>query len=568
MKKFHLTETYALINFDAAIYDSEVSILHAKGFESVLAQFVKKLRKDKDPIIEAFKGVKVKQILDVYKVLYVYEFKEALKRFDNLNLILINRTCLYHFTEAFYDHWRDIQRFGFMASSRLYHQSAKAPDLIVAIDAFNEVILSLYRKLSTNILGEGFNVYRQLPAGVNANILYVNHRFSHDAHYARLQNIAMVTKIITRPPFIGYTKSNVRHEFFTEIDINPLDELKITKLHYFTFPIKVGPLLAFVYIHRNFLHQGIALTNLFEFVSYDEMKERKPDIIYIYGIREEEYDCTYYHDKENEMYLGFVSRNEKNDYFGYLKKMLLTLHNLYMIEHKRLPIHGAMVNVLLKNNETKNIVVIGDSGAGKSETLEALRLTGQDYIREMKIVFDDMGTFFKKDGKIYAIGTEIGAFVRLDDLDVGYAYKNIDRAIFLNPDQVNARVVLPVTTYKYIMNHHQVDMVLYANNYLETLDGLRFISDEKEALNVFREGKRLAKGTTSEIGLVTSYFANPFGPLQKEKETEIILKDYFKTLFKQNVLVGELYTNLAIEGKEKSGPMNAATILLRHLINK
>ena len=298
------------------------------------------------------------------------------------------------------------------------------------------------------------------------------------------------------------------------------------------------------------------------------MKERKPDIIYIYGIREEEYDCTYYHDKENEMYLGFVSRNEKNDYFGYLKKMLLTLHNLYMIEHKRLPIHGAMVNVLLKNNETKNIVVIGDSGAGKSETLEALRLTGQDYIREMKIVFDDMGTFFKKDGKIYAIGTEIGAFVRLDDLDVGYAYKNIDRAIFLNPDQVNARVVLPVTTYKYIMNHHQVDMVLYANNYLETLDGLRFISDEKEALNVFREGKRLAKGTTSEIGLVTSYFANPFGPLQKEKETEIILKDYFKTLFKQNVLVGELYTNLAIEGKEKSGPMNAATILLRHLINK
>jgi hypothetical protein len=40
----------------------------------------------------------------------------------------------------------------------------------------------------------------------------------------------------------------------------------------------------------------------------------------------------------------------------------------------------------------------------KSETLEALRIIGKDYIKQMKIVFDDMGTFFKKDGHIYAHG--------------------------------------------------------------------------------------------------------------------------------------------------------------------
>jgi hypothetical protein len=63
--------------------------------------------------------------------------------------------------------------------------------------------------------------------------------------------------------------------------------------------------------------------------------------------------------------LGFVSRLDKNDYFGYLKKMLLTLHNLAMIDQKKLPIHGAMVSIVLNNDETKNIVVVGDSGAGK-----------------------------------------------------------------------------------------------------------------------------------------------------------------------------------------------------------
>lgn len=37
----------------------------------------------------------------------------------------------------------------------------------------------------------------------------------------------------------------------------------------------------------------------------------------------------------------------------------------------------------------------------------------------MNVIFDDMGTFKNIDGKIYAYGTEIGAFVRLDDLAQG-----------------------------------------------------------------------------------------------------------------------------------------------------
>ncbi len=565
MKKFHLTENYALINFDASLCDSEVTIIQSKSFEAVLVQYIKLLRKNKDIIMTELKGIRVQEILDTYKLLLIYDFESVYKKNHELHHLLKKRETLYHLTEKFYDYWRKLERFGLMASSKLYHQTAKTADFIHAADNFNAKILYLYRTISQNLLGHPYDVYRQLPAGVNANILYVPHRFSYNETYANLQNVGFITSVLTRPPFMIYSKSNTRSGLFQEIDHNPLKDLNINKLHYFAYPVKIGPLLAFVYIHRDFLHHGIGLSNLFEVASYEAFKDKKPDILYVYGIREHEYDCTFYHDKEEDLYIGFVSRNDKNDYFGYLKKMLLTLHNVHMIDQKKLPIHGAMVSVILKNNETKNIVVIGDSGAGKSESLEALRVIGKDYIKEMKVVFDDMGTFYYKGAKVYAQGTEIGAFVRLDDLDAGYAYQEMDRAIFLNPDQTNARVILPISYYNFVMQDHKIDLVLYANNYKDENVGLKLFEKPDEALDVFRRGERMAKGTTSEVGIVKSYFANPFGPVQREKITDPLLIAYFEDLFKQGVKVGELYTKLAIPGYEMKGPQEAAKYLLESL---
>ena len=113
-----------------------------------------------------------------------------------------------------------------------------------------------------------------------------------------------------------------------------------------------------------------------------------------------------------------------------------------------------MVNIVLKNGKTANVVIMGDSGAGKSESIEAFRALSEDYISEMTVIFDDMGTFKIKDGEIYGYGTEIGAFVRLDDLYQGYAFKEMDRSIFMNPDKVNARLIMPITPYKKIVQGH------------------------------------------------------------------------------------------------------------------
>ena len=59
MKRFHLTEHYALINFNASLCDSEIQIVSSKSFEMVLAQYIRDLRRQKDSTILKLKGVRV-----------------------------------------------------------------------------------------------------------------------------------------------------------------------------------------------------------------------------------------------------------------------------------------------------------------------------------------------------------------------------------------------------------------------------------------------------------------------------------------------------------------------------
>jgi hypothetical protein len=177
-----------------------------------------------------------------------------------------------------------------------------------------------------------------------------------------------------------------------------------------------------------------------------------------------------------------------------------------------------------------------------------------------------MGSFKIVDKKVFGYGTEIGAFVRLDDLDMGYPFKEMDRAIFMNPNRINARVLLPITTYETIQKGFEVDVLLYANNYIDKKDVLRFFSSVDQAKDTFIKGARKAKGTTAESGLVTSFFANPFGPLQRQDQTIDILNKIFDQLFENKIPVGEIYTKLAVDGYQRKGPEQAALALFDWLL--
>ena len=216
--------------------------------------------------------------------------------------------------------------------------------------------------------------------------------------------------------------------------------------------------------------------------------------------------------------------------------------------------------------------MMGDSGAGKSETLEALRLLGNEKIKDITIIADDMGSIVHEaDGTVKAYGTEIGAYLRLDDLQTGYAFEQMDRAIITNPSMVNARITIPITDFDTISEGTKIDMLLYANNYedVNSEDKLiNFFDTPEEAWQIFRDGAVMSKGTTETTGIVNVYFCNVFGPAQDPDRYDEITKKYFDLFFDKGIKIGTVRTRLGVKGNEKDGPLKAATALLDYIENK
>lgn len=576
LQEFTIGEGKAILNFTLKYCDSRQKILNSYGFRRVIETFVQKLKKDEVIIysyyIEAFKTDEefVKSLIEVFKLLTVCSTEEILKVNNKHVIFFDDRSLFVELIELLYSFWRRLGRYAVVHNNSI-SDGLQNVRFIQATELFNELVLSIYRRVEETVIGYQHRVYRQLTAGVNAGLKVNDIKWNCPVEYNGLTKIPFISSVVFYPPSITYTKNNTRDGIFQEHQSNPLTNVVLNEDDWFLFPAKVGDMLTFVYFHKDFMSQGFGLCNLFELAKEDEYIGKKPDIIYLFGYKDEyeEKRAFYYKDKKNDILIGYANHNDEVDYFGYMKKMLLTLHNIKQMEKGYLPIHGAMVNILLKNGTEANIVIMGDSGAGKSESLEAFRTLNENYIRHMRIIFDDMGILRKEEnGDIYGYGTEIGAFVRVDDLAPSYTFEQLDRGIFMNPDKINARVTIPAAPYNIIMKGYKVDYMLYANNYDDATDQkIVFFDDLNAAIKVFEEGARKAKGTTTEKGLVKSFFANPFGPVQEREVAEKLIREYFQDMHKNGVKIGEIRTSLAIHGREQSGPKEAAEEIF-NLINK
>lgn len=477
--------------------------------------------------------------------------------------------------EELYNHWRKMERY-ILIEEEFRELKIKTADyhqwFIETVQGFEDLVRETYRRIAFNVSGNLPRVYRQLPSGAGAGILLEEVPWDcPGGAYAKLGDIPFVRLVVLEPPIIYYSRRNVRKGSIRPAGDNPLEHVESMGTDWYCYPAKVGLLLIFVYFHRRFMNLGVSLSNLFELAKGDEVHSRQPDGIMVFGGEAAGHDPreTYYHeDAASELVVGYVSGAEDHDYFGYMKKTILTLHNVIMLNRGMLPLHGAMACIGMGSGRTVNVVIVGDSAAGKSETLEAFRvLAGEENI-DLRIVFDDMGVLASgRDGRVLAYGTEIGAFVRLDDLSPGYAYSEMDRSIFINPQLRNARVVIPIAEHGYITHGHPVDVLLYANNYEEVDEEhpvLELYGDVPAALSVFESGARMAKGTTDETGLVHSYFANPFGATQKRREHETIARFFFERLLASGCPIGMLRTRLGIKRYETAGPQEAARVLLEH----
>ncbi len=577
INSYRLLDKKIIINANSKISYTPEELIESGFFEEFLLETLRVLSEKNSPLLNIFPDPKnpsgdIKLLIKTLIYLTKIDGEAIPKILDGAETFFKDKVLFNDFVEFVYNYWREFDRF-IICRSNSYEMDKRPYRVFNAtIESLSHIIRKVYRDVQENITNDHPSIYRQVVAGAEmAAITSQKYQIQLSDKYNKLNDIPIVRQLLLHPPLILNPPMNKRRGNFTRIEKNPVDVLDFNSDEWLCYPAKVGELLIFVYFHHKFMELGFSLCNLFELASNEDLT-KKPDGVYFFGVPGAELDslaelpAVFHEDDENNILVAAIPNKDEFGYFGYLKKMILTLHNITMIKKQELPFHGALVKITLQDDKVATILLIGDSGAGKSETLEAFRILGDKYIKDIVIIADDMGSVkIDNEGKIKGYGTEIGAFVRLDDLQPGYAFGQIDRTIIMNPSQVNARAILPVTPYSKIMKGSCIDYIFYANNY-EGVDTdhpiLEKFDSKEEAIKTFREGAVMSKGTTTTSGLVNSYFANIFGPPQYKELHEEIAERFFSEFFDQGIYVGQLRTQLGIPGNETEGPQEAAKELL------
>jgi hypothetical protein len=580
---FRIVDRKVIIRLKDRGCETPEELLSSPLFYEVVLRYVRKLEHNNSPILVFFGNGREIEDRDVEELIQVFqllarmplEWVAKLLEGQERRRFLEHPGALWTFVEGLYDFWRQFERFIVCDSEGDTLDRRPYRTFQATSESLMHMVRGTYRDVQNHISSRHIDIYRQVHAGAEVAAITLPKPIPLPGGcYDKLKDIPVIRQVLLYPPLLLSPPMNKRTGSFVRVGRNPLEMVDLECKDWLCYPAKVGTLLVLVYFHEKFCELGFSLSNLFELAD-NEYLEHPVDAIYLFGAPEHSLDglaslpTVFYDDEENGLLVGAVPRRNEFGYFGYLKKMILTLHNIKVMKMGRMPCHGAMVRLRLKGDCDTNVLILGDTGTGKSETLEAFRTLGEERIRELVIIADDMGALnIGENGQVLAYGTEVGAFVRLDDLQPGYAFGQLDRAIIMNPNQVNSRVVLPVTRYDDVVHGYPVDMVLYANNYEEVDEDhpiIQRFSDPATALNVFREGTAMSKGTTTSTGLVHTYFANIFGPVQYRALHDEISKRYFDQFFQQGLFVGQLRTRLGIAGWERKGPEEAARMLLRVL---
>jgi len=585
MPTYKLFDGKVILRIRNTICDTPEELLSTRIFHDVFKRYIESLMTSRSKLLRVFGANKqhvseadIDLMIDTLKLLVKLPADVVRKVSAESAVFFEDKALLNDFVEQFYNYWRSLHRLVVCESIGDRFDQRPYRTFNDTVETLMHVVRSTYRDLLENITGADPNNYRQVSAGAEIAAIARPLPIPYpNTVYRKLNNVSVTTQVLIYPPMIFETPMNKRSGVFKKVDYNPLEGVQIDPKEWMCYPAKVGELLILVYFSVQYFELGFSLSNLFELADGSEL-DRQPDAVYMYGVppagphEKGVNETIFYDDTENNLMVATVPYRDEYAYFGYLKKMILTLHNIIMLKRGRFPYHGAMFHLVLRNKGAATFLVIGDSGAGKSETLEAMRQMIRDEVEDLVIIADDMGSLdIDEQGRVIGYGTEMGAFVRLDDLQSGYAFGQIDRTIIMNPDQVNARVVLPVTKYAEVVRGYPVDFVLYANNYDVVDEGhpvIRSFTSADEALDVFRAGAVMSKGTTTTTGLVNSYFANIFGPPEYVPEQEAAAKRFFQAFFDQGILVGELRTQLGVSGMEHKGPEVAAQALLDVILQR
>lgn len=351
-------------------------------------------------------------------------------------------------------------------------------------------------------------------------------------------------------------------EFFRK-RFNEFSEV-MNKKDYVCKMVQIGPTRTMLVMHKSFSHYLIEELRLLpQDVSLDDVETLKPDAISFLGVPTKtvgkDYRIGYFMDEKCPV--SWVNAEDIADYMGYLKKPILTMANERVKAIGGLPIHGAAFTVKMKNGLRKTIVLAGDSGTGKSETLISMRqqiydqIGGAQNVEDIELLSGDMlSLWMGDDGQVYMMGTESGDFMRLTDIGEGWQKVNQDlihKASKTNlEDPTNPRATIPgLCDPNIFLKPVRVNMFFYINNF-EKPNGAPFQEEpnpENLLLQAYTKGYRREKGTSGDQ-------PNVFASILHSKSTK---KDFLLTKYREQFddLLGWDLT-LAKSGKVKQATLS------------
>ncbi len=432
--QFDFHDNKVVIRIKNRVCETSEELLDSKLFKEVVKRCVQQLTKRGSRLMEIFGKAEAdkKDIQTLIQTLQ-YLVKMPAKLVPNIvpgSEVFFRDAALFNdFVEHLYNFWRSFDRFMICDSTGNDLDQRPYRTFNAVTENLTHLVRGTYRDIEENITGRALRMYRQIRAGAEiATISLPIELPLSGGLYEKLKGVQVIRQMLLYPPLILNPPSNTRSGKFERVSKNPLESVELKSEEWICYPAKVGPLIMWVYIHMRFLDLGFSLCNLFELADDEDLK-RRPDAIYLFGVSGDALQefgpnpSVFFEDDAAGTLVAAVPCSDHFAYFGYLKKMLLTLHNIRMMKQGRMPFHGALMKITLKGGRSATMLMIGDTGAGKSETLEAFRVLAAEEIQDILIIADDMGSLdIGPQGEVIGYGTEIGAFLRLDDLQPGYAF--------------------------------------------------------------------------------------------------------------------------------------------------
>ena len=343
-----------IIKINKRICETPDELLCSNLFSEIMKRCIKNLSRRGSVLLNIFSSTEIKDndinlLTESLKYLCKMSIKLLPDAIKGSEIFLKDKTLFNDFVEYLYNYWRSFDRFIVYVSEIDEIDKRPYRTFNETIEKLTHLVRQVYRDIQENITGNHPRVYRQVRAGSEMAAIALGKEIPiPKVFYSKLKGIPVIRQLLLYPPLVLNPPMNKRTGCFKKIANNPLKIIEINTRDWLCYPAKVGKLIILIYFHNKFFELGFSLCNLFELADDNDLK-KKPDAVYIFGVPGNSLDkistfpTVFYDDTENNIIVAAIPNRDEFGYFGYLKKMVLTLHNIKIMKRGKFPFHGALI---------------------------------------------------------------------------------------------------------------------------------------------------------------------------------------------------------------------------------